>query len=80
MSRSRRKTPVCDWFGCESEKKGKWLWHRRMRAMIRQRLLEPDLDAILLPLDNEVSNTWWALSKEKKKRFNPREHPEWMRK
>ena len=79
MSRSRRKTPICDWFGCRSEKDEKRVWHRRMRAMIRQRLLEPDFDAILLPLPNEVE-TVWCMSKDGKSWFDAREHPEWMRK
>ena len=79
MSRSRRKTPVAYWFCCDSEKDDKRLWHRKMRAMIRQRLREPDPDSILLPLDIEASNVW-AMGKDGKARFDPREQPRLMRK
>ena len=80
MSRSKLKHSIGGWSGAlTSDQEFKRLWHRRMRAMIRQRLLEPDCDAILLPLDNEAGNVWCS-AKEVKVFFNAREHPEWMRK
>ncbi len=79
MSCSRRKHPIANWFCCQSEKQDKRIWHRRMRAMIRVRLCEPDPDLILLPLDNEAGNVW-SMGKDGKAPFDPIEHPEWMRK
>ena len=79
MSRSRRKIPVCSICCCDSEKEDKRIWHRRMRLMSRHQLLEPDRDAVLIPLTNEVGNVW-EMRKDGKTRFDPREHPEWMRK
>jgi hypothetical protein len=78
MSRSRRKTPQMGW-AAHSEKEDKRIWHRRMRAMIRHRLCEPDLDLILLPLDNEASNVW-SMGKDGKGWFDPIKYPDLMRK
>ncbi len=80
MSRSKRKRSFCGIYGLfDSEQDFKRVWHRRMRAMIRQRLLEPDFDAILLPLDIEAGEIYCSI-REGKKWFDAREHPEWMRK
>ncbi|MBW3637192.1 MAG: hypothetical protein KY445_12135 [Armatimonadetes bacterium] len=79
MSRSVRKTPVMGWAACKSEKRDKIIWHRRMRAMIRQRLYQENMDEILIPLDNEVGNVW-AMGKDGKGWFDSRQHPKLMRK
>ena len=78
MSRSVRKTPICG-LGADSEKIDKMLWHRKMRALIRQRLHNFDPDLLLLPLDNEAGNLW-AMGKDGKTYFDPREFPKVMRK
>lgn len=50
-----------------------------MRAIIRQRLLEADPDAVLLPLDNEVGNVH-EMGKGARVLFDPRQSPQFMRK
>ena len=50
-----------------------------MRAAILVRLHNFDSDEVTLPHQREVSNVW-AMGKDGKQRFDPREHPEWMRK
>jgi hypothetical protein len=79
MSRSYRHTPKCSWSRHDSEKADKKLWHRRMRTAIRARLHNANPDEVLLPLDNEIGNVW-CFYKDGKFRFDPREHPKWMRK
>lgn len=80
MSRSRRKTPICGFYGVfESDRNFKRIWHRRMRAMNRARLHSCNPDTVLLPLDDEAGNLWCS-SKETKKWFAAREYPERMRK
>jgi hypothetical protein len=83
LSRSRQKTPMtCAWYAytCHSEKKYKRIWNRRIRMMTRQRLLEPDFDTILLPLSKRDGAKDLEWGRTARKRFDPREHPEWMRK
>ena len=83
MGRSRKKTPVGGIYFyklySDSEKADKRLWHRRMRAAILVRLHAADPDEILLPHEREVSNVW-CMAKDGKCRFDPREHPKFMRK
>ncbi len=81
MSRSYLRTPICGNFFCGdcSEKADKRIWHRRMRAAILVRLHNADADEIVLPHEREVSNVW-AMAKDGKCRFDPREHPKLMRK
>ena len=81
MSRSRKKTPVCEHFfsNADSEKEDKRIWHRRMRAAILVRLHDADPDEVLLPHEREVSNVW-GMAKDGKCRFDPREYPQLMRK
>ncbi len=81
MSRSHRKTPVCGLYLCTrySEKEGKRIWHRRMRAAILVRLHDANPDNIMLPHEREVSNPW-CMIKDGKQRFDPAEHPRLMRK
>lgn len=39
MSRSRKKTPIHGMTACESEKKDKRIWHKRLRTAERDRLI-----------------------------------------
>ena len=56
MSRSRKKNPYCGWGGADSEKADKRLWHKRMRARERDRLItNPEGEPTC---EKEVSNTW----------------------
>lgn len=55
MSRSRRKTPIGGFCGASSEKNDKKMWHSRMRARERDKLIkvrnirpEPLLDMLLV--------------------------------
>jgi hypothetical protein len=80
MSRSYRRRPHIGYFLCDhSDKWWKRLWHGRMRAMSRIALHSFDGDSDFLPDHREV-DTIWASFKEGKMRFDPREHPELMRK
>lgn len=85
MSRSVRRSPffsytasryVC---GSESDKWWKKYWHRKMRAATLVVLRDFDVDSGFLPHTRQVSHIW-ASSKEGKIRFDPRQHPERMRK
>ena len=77
MSRSRRKTPVCGMTKSETEKQDKRLANRKLRRRVRAMLpVEPDA---VLPALREVSCVW-CFDKDGKRRFDPREHPGWMRK
>ena len=79
MSHSYRRTPKCGLCICDSEKPDKIIWHQRMRAEIRQCLHDADPDEVFLPDEREVSNEW-SFGKDGKRRFDPREQPELMRK
>ncbi len=79
MSRSKRKHSIHGWGSQDSEKVFKQIWHRRLRAMMRVRLYNCDPDTIWLVHDREASDVWASL-KEGKSFFDPRKHPEWMRK
>lgn len=63
MSRSRRKTPIAGYATAESEAQDKRIWHKRARAMQRQRL---HWDGDPLPVQpNEAINPW-AMGKDGK--------------
>ena len=81
MSRSRRKTPVCKWYGQfhTSEKWWKDYWHRWMRAHSRIRLHILDEDTYLLPHQRDIP-IGREVGNDGKKRFDPREFPKLMRK
>ena len=79
MSRSYRRTPMCGWAFCDSEKADKQRWHRRMRAAITVRLHDADFDEVWLPHEREIGNLW-CMGKDGKQRFDARQHPELMRK
>lgn len=56
MSRSRKKTPILGNAIGESEAIDKRLWHKRMRARERDRLItDPESEPTH---QNEVSSTW----------------------
>ena len=77
MSRSRKKTPVAGLTAAESEKQDKRRANRRLRRQVRAILpVEPDA---VLPALREVSCVW-AFDKDGKRRFDPRSHPDRMRK
>jgi len=56
MSRSRKKNPMCGHTCADSEKADKKLWHSRMRARERDRLItNPEGETTL---EHEVSNPY----------------------
>ncbi len=78
MSRSRKRTPVCGMTGASSEKQDKRLYNRRYRRVCKQALhVNPACE--LLPHLRAYSNRW-AMAKDGRARFDPRERPELMRK
>lgn len=78
MSRSRKKHPFCGITTATSEKDDKRLAHKAYRQALR-RLDLSDPDNLVVPLLREVSNVW-GFAKDGKWRFDPAEHPKWMRK
>ena len=79
MSRSYRHTPKRPYDNSSSEKPYKIIWHQMMRAAVRQCLHHADPDAILLPHEREIFSDW-DFGRSRRRWFNPKEHPEWMRK
>ena len=78
MSRSFRHTPIIG--RADSEKKDKKIWHRRMRARCRQIVhyaLFLDAENALMPLNNDITNTW-CMSKDGKFRFDPQQEEGWF--
>lgn len=63
MSRSRKNTPVTGITTARSEAEDKRIWHKRARAMMRARLLEPDPAPVI---DIEASSDW-LMSKDGKR-------------
>jgi hypothetical protein len=78
MSRSTKRTPVCGMTGAPSEKQDKRLYNRRYRRMCKQ-VLHVNPACELLPHLREYSNPW-AMDKDGKWWFDPKERPELMRK
>lgn len=77
MARSRRKTPVCGFTTCRSEKIDKKINHSRERARARSRLLK--LDDYIEVDKREISDPY-SMGKDGKQRFDPDKYPEIMRK
>ena len=78
MSRSRKKTPVHGLTTARSEKKDKRLYNRRFRRVSKQALqVSPQQE--VLPHLREYSDPW-CMDKDGKVRFDPKNHPELMRK
>jgi len=71
MSRSRRSAPVCGITTARSEKQDKRQANRRLRRKVRTGHLELGL--------KDVSDVW-SFDKDGKARFDPRKHPQLMRK
>jgi hypothetical protein len=56
MSRSRKKTKIHGFAVCDSEAQDKRIWHKRMRARERDRLItDPESEPTH---EDEVSSTW----------------------
>ena len=78
MSRSKRKTPIAGITTEESEKQDKRLANRKVRRTVRV-TLDQNPTAEVLPEERERSNVW-SMGKDGKKRFDPIEYPDAMRK
>lgn len=78
MSRSKRKTPVCGFTTCESEKWDKAVAHRRIRRSVAV-ALRVDAALEVLPHEKGLSNPW-LMGKDGKQRFDPIECRKLMRK
>ena len=73
-----QEAPFCG--ACShSDKPWKRQWHGEMRAALRTALRHFDADRDFLLHDRQASDPWESC-KESKIRFDPREHPKWMRK
>src|SRR5207244_2425008 len=79
MSRSRRKNPICGITTAQSEKQNKREYNRRFRRATRQALRHFDTERDVLPHLREHSDPW-AMDKDGKQRFDPKAHPDLMRK
>ena len=78
MSRSRKRSPFRGITTAPSEKQDKRLYRRRYRRVAKQFIhVRPDSE--VFPHLREYSNPW-RVDKDGKRRFNPCERPEWMRK
>jgi hypothetical protein len=55
MSRSRRKTPICGWTTCDSEKEDKSLANRRLRRIVGHAIKN---NREIYPELREVSDVW----------------------
>ena len=78
MSRSIKRHPFHGATMAESEKQDKRRYNRRFRRAIKQ-IIRVNPEAEALPHLRHYSNPW-AMDKDGKFRFDPRRHPEWMRK
>lgn len=57
MSRSKKRTPVCCWVCCKSQKRGKQVCNRKFRRQQRQKMRVGDYQS--LPLRTfEVMSPW----------------------
>ena len=80
MSRSRRKTPVCSMTVSgfrRGEKKDKRLSNRKVRQKVKMALQRREEHP---PYDHRDGIDVWSMDKDGKSRFDPRKHPELMRK
>ena len=78
MARSRKKTPLQGMTTASSEKKDKRLYNRRFRRVSKQALhVNPERE--VLPYLKEYSDPR-CMDKDGKVRFDPKKHPERMRK
>ena len=79
MSRSFRHSPYIGVAACSSDKLWMRSWHGEVRAANRVAMRHFNADEDFLPHFRQVSDVWESC-KEGKKRFDPCEHPELMRK
>lgn len=78
MSSSKKKNSFAGYYSCPSEKQDKRDYNRRFRRKCKQ-ILYSNYEIELLPHLYDYSNIW-AMGKDGKKWFNPKEYPEKMRK
>lgn len=78
MSRSRRKTPITGITTSESEKQDKQFANRKDRR-VNGSILRATHDDTKIKIKREISNLW-AMDKDGKYPFDPKESPELMRK
>ena len=78
MSRSHRKYPAIGTCVCDSEKKDKQIYNRRLRSINKQ-ILNTTMDDTKLKDKKEISNVM-EMSKDGRTVFNPDERPDLMRK
>jgi hypothetical protein len=76
MSRSRKKHPFSGITVAESEKQEKRRANRKERRAVKTALIA---DSEMLPHRREVSDVW-AMSKDRKRRFDPVKYPKILRK
>ena len=79
MSRSHKRTPTRSYDNCDSEKSYNDMWHRSLRRVARQRIYRANPDEVVLPYEREIFDDW-DFGRSRRRWFNPREHPELMRK
>ena len=78
MSRSKKKTPICAMNGASSEKEDKRFYNRCYRRVCKQTLhVNPECE--LMPHLWEYADLW-AMAKDGKVWFDPKQYPERMRK
>jgi hypothetical protein len=82
MSRSKRSESITGITTAESEKEWKRDANRKLRHAVSQTLHQlptADPDALVLPVMDEVANQF-SRPKDGKQHFDPRKHPQLMRK
>jgi len=82
VSRSKRREPITGVTTAESEKEWKRDANRKLRRAVNQKVQQlpaTDPDAVVLPVMDEVANQY-SDPKDGKQHFDPRKHPQLMRK
>lgn len=77
MGKSRKRTPVCCWVCCKSQKRGKQFSNRRFRRCEHQRLSKYDIDS--LPLRQRDLTEPWDLGGDGKGYHHPEPNEEWFK-
>ena len=75
MSRSRKRTPICCWVCCKSQKRGKRMCNRKFRHQERQKMSVGDFHT--LPLRTHEVMSPWNLGGDGKGYFHPQPEEEW---
>lgn len=76
MSRSRKKTPIMGITKASSDAWYKKYLHGKRRAKVRGLIYWGDFDGA----ETDIPYDWWETEKDGRQYFDPRKHPEWMRK